>query len=101
MASVQQHRAHAHLASLRKYTLPHKGLFRYVVCPHYMCECLIYVALATAAAPAGYFFNRTLLSGLFFVAANLGATAENTRAWYAEKFGNNKVPRWRMIPCVF
>ncbi|MBE3049758.1 hypothetical protein IMZ48_46135 [Candidatus Bathyarchaeota archaeon] len=100
-ASIQQHRAHTHLASLRKYTLPHEGLFRYIVCPHYTCECLIYVALAAAAAPDGRLFNGTLLAGLFFVAANLGATANNTGVWYAEKFGAGRVPRWRMVPFVF
>ena len=100
-ASLNQHRAHKHLASLRKYTLPHDGLFAYIVCPHYTCECLIYVALALASAPPGRLFNRTLLAGLFFVVANLGATARNTRAWYVEKFERERVPRWRMIPFVF
>lgn len=100
-ASAQQHIAHKHLASLRKYTLPHEGLFRYIVCPHYTCECLIYVALAGASAPQSHHFNKTLLAGLFFVAANLGATAKNTKAWYAEKFGAGRVPRWRIIPFVF
>lgn len=100
-ASLNQHRAHKHLASLRKYTLPHDGFFAYIACPHYTCECLIYVALALASAAPGHIFNRTLLAGLFFVVANLGATAGNTRAWYVEKFGGEKVPRWRMIPFVF
>ncbi|SPO01118.1 related to DFG10 protein [Cephalotrichum gorgonifer] len=101
VASAQQHRAHKHLASLRKYTLPYDGLFRYIVCAHYTCECLIYVALAGAAAPRGHLLNRTLLSGLFFVAANLGATAKNTKVWYVEKFGAERVQRWRMIPFLF
>lgn len=100
-ASLNQHRAHRHLASLRKYTLPHEGLFAYIACPHYTCECLIYVALALASAPAGRLFNGTLLAGLFFVVANLGATAGNTRAWYVDKFEGARVPRWRMIPFVF
>lgn len=100
-ASLNQHRAHKHLASLQKYTLPHDGLFAYIVCPHYTCECLIYVALALASAAPGHLFNRTLLAGLFFVVANLGATAGNTRAWYVEKFEGEKVPRWSMIPFVF
>lgn len=100
-ASTQQHQAHKHLASLRKYTLPHQGLFRYIVCPHYTCECLIYVALAIASAPQAHLLNRTLLSGLFFVMVNLGATAKNTKVWYAEKFGAGRVPRWRMVPLIF
>jgi len=101
VASRQQQEAHKHLASLKKYTLPTQGLFSNIVCPHYTCECLIYVGLAAAAAPRGHVFNPTLLCALFFVVANLGATANNTKRWYVEKFGADKVPRWRMIPFIF
>ena len=101
VASYQQYRAHKHLASLQKYTLPREGLFGYIVCPHYTCECLIYVALVKVSAPQSQLFNKTLLAGLFFVVANLGVTAKNTKAWYAEKFGARRVPQWRMIPFVF
>ncbi|TEA09880.1 Polyprenol reductase 1 [Colletotrichum sidae] len=98
----RQHWCHKHLASLRKYSLPERGLFRYLVCPHYTCECLIYLGLAIAAAPEGQWINRTVLGALWFIVANLGTTADGTKQWYAQRFGAEKVAaRWRMIPFVF
>lgn len=99
---AQQHRCHNHLASLKKYTLPSEGLFRHIVCAHYFCECLVYLGLATVAAPPGRWFNGTLWSALVFIVVNLGSTAGGTKQWYAEKFGADKVAaKWKMIPYVF
>ncbi|KAK1983721.1 3-oxo-5-alpha-steroid 4-dehydrogenase [Colletotrichum cereale] len=99
---TNQHLCHKHLASLKKYSLPDRGLFRYLVCPHYTCECLIYLGLAITAAPEGLLMNRTLLCALLFIVANLGTTADVTKQWYAQKFGPEKVAsKWRMIPFVF
>ncbi|KFA78020.1 hypothetical protein S40288_05245 [Stachybotrys chartarum IBT 40288] len=101
-ACWQQNACHRYMASLRKYTLPSEGAFAYIVCPHYTYECLLYVAIAIATAPQGGYANRTVLTGLLFVATNLGATARNTKQWYGEKFGFDKVAgRWNMIPLVF
>ncbi|KAM3465878.1 hypothetical protein MY5147_000219 [Beauveria neobassiana] len=98
----KQHECHAHLARLKKYTLPSEGLFRFLVCPHYTCECLIYLAIAVAAAPMGRWVNGPVMCGLAFVVANLGATAVGTRKWYVQKFGTAAVAsRWTMIPFVF
>ncbi|KAK2050536.1 3-oxo-5-alpha-steroid 4-dehydrogenase [Colletotrichum somersetense] len=99
---TNQHLCHKYLASLKKYSLPDRGLFRYLVCPHYTCECLIYLGLAITAAPEGLFINRTLLCALWFIVANLGTTADGTKHWYAQKFGPEKVAaKWRMIPFIF
>ncbi|KDN63713.1 putative 3-oxo-5-alpha-steroid 4-dehydrogenase [Colletotrichum sublineola] len=99
---INQHLCHKHLASLKKYSLPDRGLFRYLVCPHYTCECLIYLGLAITAAPEGLFINRTVLCALWFIVANLGTTADGTKEWYAQKFGSEKVAgKWRMIPFIF
>ncbi|KAK8153670.1 hypothetical protein IWX90DRAFT_74306 [Phyllosticta citrichinensis] len=101
-ASVQQHRAHAYLASLKKYTLPTDGAFDLVVCPHYSFECVLYFALAIVAAPEGQWINKTILCALIFVAANLGITAVGTREWYGAKFGKEAVgKRARMVPFVW
>ncbi|ATY64365.1 3-oxo-5-alpha-steroid 4-dehydrogenase [Cordyceps militaris] len=101
-AWTKQHACHAHLASLKKYTLPTAGLFRYLVCPHYTCECLVYLTIAFVAAPAGRWCSGPVLCGLAFVVANLGATAVDTRRWYVQKFGAEAVAsRWTMIPFVF
>jgi len=65
-------------------------------------ECLIYLAIAIAAAPEGHAINRTVFSGLVFVAVNLGVTAQITKEWYAEKFGEDKVKqKWVMFPLVY
>ena len=102
MASGIQHESHKHLASLKKYTLPKNRFFQSVVCPHYTSECLIYIAIAIAAAPKGQMVNRTVLAGLSFVVSNLGVTADSTRKWYVQKFGEEKLrDRWRMVPYVY
>jgi 3-oxo-5-alpha-steroid 4-dehydrogenase 3 / polyprenol reductase len=102
LASVKQQQCHRHLAGLQKYTLPDDGMFRYLICPHYTCECVVYVALALAGAPRGHLFNNTILCGLLWVAINLGVTGAGTRHWYGQKFGSDKVAgKWVMIPFVF
>ena len=102
LASAVQHECHKYLASLEKYTLPANRFFQFVVCPHYTSECLIYVAIAIAAAPNGQMMNRTVLAGLGFVVSNLAVTADSTRKWYVEKFGEEQLKgRWRMIPYLY
>ena len=99
---MKQYQCHAYLASLKKYSLPEQGWFRRITCPHYTCECLLYLSLAVVAAPEKQFCNSTLLCGLAFVAVNLGVTANGTRQWYMAKFGAERAKsRWRMIPFVF
>ncbi|KAK0647648.1 Polyprenol reductase 2 [Lasiodiplodia hormozganensis] len=101
-ASKQQHNAHAYLFGLRKYTLPTQGAFRYIVCPHYTFECLIYLALSIVAAPVGQVVNKTVLCAVVFVGVNLGVTAAGTKEWYATKFGSETVERRaRMVPFIW
>lgn len=101
-AWLKQNECHRYLASLKKYTLPSQSLFSYLVCPHYTCECVIYLAISFIAAPPGRIFNASVLCGLVFVAVNLGATAHGTKQWYAQKFGAEQVAgRWKMVPFVF
>ncbi|KAI1212971.1 uncharacterized protein F4807DRAFT_306653 [Annulohypoxylon truncatum] len=97
-----QYRCHSYLSRLKKYSLPEDGLFRYLVCPHYTCECTLYLSLAIVAAPKDQLYNRTLMCAVLFVAVNLGVTAKGTKKWYGEMFGLEKVQgKWRMIPGVF
>ncbi|KAK2630228.1 hypothetical protein QTJ16_001048 [Diplocarpon rosae] len=102
LASVAQYDCHVYLASLEKYTLPQRYLFRHILCPHYTSECLIYVAIAIVAAPQSQLFNMTVMTGVGFVASNLGVTADATKRWYAKKFGAERlVGRWRMVPGIY
>ncbi|KFG86174.1 putative 3-oxo-5-alpha-steroid 4-dehydrogenase [Metarhizium anisopliae] len=97
-----QYKCHGYLASLKKYTLPDEGMFKYIICPHYTSECVIYLAISIMAAPPGRAFNVSVLCGLAFVVANIGSTAHGTKKWYAGKFGADTVAnKWRMIPGVF
>lgn len=91
LASGMQHDCHAHLASLKHYTLPEHPMFQMVVSPHYFAECIIYLSLTLVAAPKGQLFNRTLLCALVFVTVNLSVTADMSLKWYVEKFGKDKV----------
>ena len=101
-AWIKQLQYHRYLGGLVKYTLPDEGAFKHIVCPHYTCECVLYLSLAVGAAPPGKLLNETLTCTLVFVAVNLGATAQGTKSWYSAKFGAEKVAnKWRMIPFVF
>lgn len=101
-ASGVQYDCHAHLASLKKYTLPAHAAFEKLICPHYFAESLIYVALTFIAAPKGALINKTIFTALVFVLVNLGVTADTSREWYAQKFGADKVAgKWRMIPLIY
>lgn len=103
-ASMFQHRCHRYLASLKKYTLPDKFTFSYIVSPHYTAECLIYLSLSVLAAPMGCLFNNTVLCALVFVVVNLGVTADGTKRWMLGKFPENAQhiqQRWKMIPLLF
>lgn len=102
LASTVQHECHKHLASLKKYTLPENRFFQSVICPHYTAECIIYVAIAIGSAPKGRVMNRTVLAGLSFVVSNLGVTADSTRKWYVEKFGEENLNgRRRLVPLIY
>ncbi|KAK4996194.1 hypothetical protein LTR66_004139 [Elasticomyces elasticus] len=102
MASGTQYDCHVYLASLKKYTLPQHPAFQSIVCPHYLAECVIYLALALIAAPQGHWINGTIFSALCFVVVNLGVTAKGTKEWEAEKFGLGNVKgKWRMVPFLW
>jgi 3-oxo-5-alpha-steroid 4-dehydrogenase 3 len=99
IASLVQNRAHAHLASLKKYTLPSHPAFEKILCPHYTAECVLYLAVTFLAAPQGHLVNSTMLSATLFVVVNLGITADISKAWAMEKFGEERIKgKWRMVP---
>lgn len=102
LASGIQHDCHVYLASLKKYTVPDHPVFHRLVNPHYLAECLIYLALSVVAAPPGCIINRTIFCALTLVSVNLGVTADGNKRWYEQKFGAESVKgRWRMIPFVY
>jgi 3-oxo-5-alpha-steroid 4-dehydrogenase 3 / polyprenol reductase len=99
LASILQYKTHAHLASLKKYTLPSHPAFNKIVCPHYTAECLLYLALTFLAAPKGHLVNGTMLCATIFVVVNLGITADISKSWAMAKFGKERIEeKWRMLP---
>ncbi|OQU96597.1 hypothetical protein CLAIMM_02655 [Cladophialophora immunda] len=118
-ASDRQNLYHRYLSNLKKYTLPEKYAFRWVVAPHYTAECLIYLSLSFLDAPppqdhhqrrddnqkpAILSVNWTLFCALVFVTVNLGVTADGTKKWLRAKFPDKAweiIKRWRMIPFVY
>ncbi|EXJ63796.1 hypothetical protein A1O7_00131 [Cladophialophora yegresii CBS 114405] len=113
-ASERQNRYHRYLSSLKKYSLPEKYAFRYLIAPHYTMECVIYLSMALLDTPSIFNqesqlpmatkINWTLVCALMFVAVNLGVTADGTKEWQRQKFHENSSEiekRWRIIPWLF
>lgn len=95
----QQHVHHVILADMRKpssdnsnnkgkpvgssYSLPSRGWFRYVTCPHYFAEVLVYVSFAILLAQEQVQGNRHFVV-LFWVASNLTLSALTNLKWYKD-----------------
>lgn len=101
-ASIVQHLAHIELANVTptvgKYGMPSSILFRYIVCPHYLAEIVLYISL-TILVPT----PLTLLV-LIFVLVNLTDTALATLSWYMRLFPFSQLHsprrRYAILPCT-
>lgn len=100
-ASFDQYRNHVYLASLVKYTMPTQGPFRYLTCPHFFDEILIYVSINVVAFSKGHVnvVDWNFLAILSLVVSNLSVSAMETNAYYRKKFDEYNV-RWCIIPGV-
>lgn len=115
-ASWHQHVCHRILAQIRMkshssvssssrtsiYKIPRGDWFETVVCPHYLADILIYVALCIL----NRLQNLTLMAGLLWTIINLSVTAGETERWYKESFGPKysntfKRGRWIIIPGIY
>ncbi|KAL3237671.1 putative polyprenol reductase [Nakaseomyces bracarensis] len=90
LASWDQFKSHKILAKLVKYSLPEGRLFNTVCCPHYFDEIVIYASYITY----GYEFFWPLL----WVIASLSISAIETRRYYRQKFNDQSVPKYAIIP---
>jgi 3-oxo-5-alpha-steroid 4-dehydrogenase 3 len=93
--NTAQFLAHLHLASLRKYTIPHMALFHWTTAPHYAIEMLLYLCYFMAAPHAFTFLM------LVFVVFNLSDQSIMTHRWYTEKFGGEFTKLGRAIVFPF
>ncbi|KAK4526451.1 hypothetical protein GAYE_SCF24G4367 [Galdieria yellowstonensis] len=90
-SKVQQYDCHRHLAQGRRdgnhkerYFIPYRGLFRYMTCPHYLLEMIIYGCLVLCVG-----CTRNSLVNFCFVVLNLSSRWVDTRRWYANYFGRH------------
>lgn len=90
---------HKLLVDLRKdsmeYFIPAGGLFKYVVCPHYLFEVFTWAGI--------FLFSRHLgaLFVLLMIIAYLSARSLKTLEWYKQKFSDFPKNLKAMIPFVF
>ena len=123
-----QFRHHQILASYRsntriglKYTMPNGRWFKYVSCPHYLAEILIYASFASLLHPivlseeistfniAGIriaFFGMNLkhyrhLILFFWVLVNLSVSAKSSHQWYKKTFTSYPKDRCALIPYIW
>nr|ADE76340.1 unknown [Picea sitchensis] len=90
---------HYLLSRLRKdgkkgYSIPHGGLFEFVVCPHYLFEIIDFVGLAFISQTSFGFCTATMIF-LYLLGRSL-----STRAWYVKKFEGFPSDRKALIPFV-
>ena len=91
-SSIEQFKSHQILARLKKYSLPQDRLFQYVCCPHYLCEIGIYVSFIA--------YNYEFIFPLVWVITSLSISAVETRKYYQDKFTENIVPKYAIIPFI-
>ena len=74
------------------YRIPHGGLYRFVSCPNYLGEIVMWVgfAIATWSLPAMAFAVATV--------ANLGPRALAHHRWYRERFDDYPEDRRALLP---
>ncbi|CCF59965.1 hypothetical protein KAFR_0I01850 [Kazachstania africana CBS 2517] len=92
LASWDQNKNHMILSRLVKYSLPKGRLFNYVCCPHYLDEIIIYFSLTL--------YNIEFSWLLIWVLANLSVSSIETRKYYIQKFSDERVPKYSIIPCI-
>lgn len=90
-AAWDQHENHKVLAALVKYSLPQKRLFRWICCPHYLDEILIYGSLLSA--------SREFVWPLVWVSASLALSATECRRYYQVKFPGRHPP-YALLPFI-
>ncbi|KAK7206559.1 hypothetical protein BZA70DRAFT_107272 [Myxozyma melibiosi] len=94
-AGLSQYKAHAVLASLKKYSPPPASslLFRYLVCPHYGAEVIVYLSLAIVCG-----LTPATVAVVVWTFVNLSASAEQSRAFYVKRFGEQSVAgKWSIL----
>ncbi|CAI9102826.1 OLC1v1001171C1 [Oldenlandia corymbosa var. corymbosa] len=82
------------IGSSDDYVIPYGDWFRYVSCPHYLAEIVIYAGILVASG-----CSDITVWLLFIFVANLVFAAADTQQWYLRKFDNYPRERYAIIPC--
>ena len=98
VASLQQFRAHYHLAHLVKYSLPK---FKLVASPHYLYEVIIYTVIMAFSTKNGINLTSFMfISGWVFVVTNLSVSAMETYHYYQLKYKEEFDLKWAIFPGI-
>jgi len=100
LGNIIQWHSHYVLSLLTKkgrgrYIIPKEGLFKYVSCPHYFGEIVIYLGLALMHGPLRVWYP------FVWVVVNLTLAAMLTHTWYVSHFKTYPVQRKMLIPFVY
>lgn len=98
ITAYDQFQNHKHLALLKKYSMPTRGLFLMVACAHYLDEIVIYfivAALALKNEPNLVDVNFGLAA--LFVAVNLCISSRESHEYY-KRLGTEYKAKWSIIP---
>jgi len=99
----QQLQAHKIFAQLKlknsnKHSIPEGGLFKYVSCPHYLCEIIIYTSLLLVLGTQ----HQTAVLVWFWVLTNQLIAGTMSHKWYKEKFREEYPPaRKAVLPAIW
>jgi 3-oxo-5-alpha-steroid 4-dehydrogenase 3 len=91
--SIKQYQTHFILSKQKKYTLPKTNLFKYVTCPHYFYESLIYLIFFLIRPSLSY----ALIS--IWVVINLSISANQSYIFYKSK--NEITNEYRIFPFIY
>lgn len=106
IASFFQHLTHRSLANLRNgkkkpissikdiYPLPKGALFKYVACPAYLCEIIIYVSLALTCANKNKYIPWLNVISVFL---GLTLSAKKQYSWFLEYYPGETRENWKAI----
>lgn len=89
--------AHGRKGVEKHYRIPEAGMFRYMLYPHYFLEWIewagFWIACGFGCLPAALFLVNEVTSML--------PRALSGRAWYIERFGEEKIrKKWTIVPGV-
>jgi protein-S-isoprenylcysteine O-methyltransferase Ste14 len=77
------------------YKIPKGGLYRWIACPNYFGEIVIWTGWAIAT------WSLAGLSFALWTVANLAPRAKSHRKWYQEQFVDYPASRKALIPGVW